>query len=242
MAADDVNALGNESGCGSLPSSIAELCKKLESHDSRLQAMEFSLQQVQDGTRIWSNIVQEGLADLNIQTQAISHQFLTVQKRNLEMAMENDTAVSKRLFVLEKQMQGVQTMFQDDPDAVARLLKTERQLQELQLIIKEIQHRGVHDAKHSHEKVVEHLRVLDATCLRLEQNQNVQLKEKSPKYLSLLHLDEKQHLKVRKPPQPTLQAEQTKKHDSAQFWLRNKQWRTMSRSTRRFPDACQACA
>lgn len=200
----NVNAWGSCSGgSGRRPSSVVGLCEDMELHESRFQVIESSLRDMQDDMRIWRDLVQEGLADLSIQLKAMSQQSRVAQKRNLEVVMEKDAAVSKRLFEVEKQMQGIQMTIQKDPNVVARLCTTERHLQELQSTINKMQHQDFQDVQHGHDKVVDQLHVLRDTCLRLEKTL-----EKSPQQMSLLHPDQKLHLQVHEPPQPELKGGQ----------------------------------
>lgn len=194
-----------ESKCDPLPSCVVELWKKLEATDSRLSAIESSIRELQDGARIWSNITQEGLADLSMQVKAVEGRVF--QKQNLGMAMENGAAVSHRLFTVEKRMQAMQTKVEDSLDMFACLSKTDRQLQEMQSAINEMQFPGFQDVLHRHDKIIEDHRVLHSASLPLKQDKVIHL-ESSQDLSSLPHY-EKQQEQMGKPSWPQPQAQQT---------------------------------
>jgi len=180
--------------------------KLVETHEARLLVMESSRLEVRDSIRVWSNILQEGLADLSMQMKAISQVIRWVQQRHPETATEIDSVVSRNLFKVEEQMQAMSRKIQEDPDVVARLSKVEERLQILQSTIQETQrhsHQEVQrshvDLQRNHDQVVDHIHVLEQLCLRMEQKQNTYLLESPQQLLSLLH----------RRPQPQTQSEQT---------------------------------
>jgi len=112
--------------------------EQLEGRDSRLLVLESSVREVQNSMQIWSNIIQDGLADLSMQVKA-AMQGCRVRRLHVESELEDDSSISERLSKVEQQMQRLQTRVRADLEGGARIVKLEREMQGLQTNMQEIQ-------------------------------------------------------------------------------------------------------
>jgi len=137
---------------GPFPNSV-DLRRQMETKegkDSRLSVVELSLREVQsnlrevqDSVRVWTGIVQEGLADLSMKIKVITHGNRSVERQHLTSVTED----SERLSKVEQQLHAMETSVHAYPDLVARISMAERQLKELQANIQESENMQVSKIK-----------------------------------------------------------------------------------------------
>lgn len=138
---------------------IVELREQLESRDSRLSVVESSVREVQNSMQIWSDIIRDGLADLNMQMKAAT-QGPRVRPKHVESASEDDFNVFERLSKVEQRMQTMQTMAQEDCELNARIVSFEKRMQALQGNMTEMQDQCFRVLQDSFDKLNERLNVL----------------------------------------------------------------------------------
>jgi len=114
-----------------------ELRNELEGRDSRLSVVESTVREVKNSMHLWSNIIQDGLADLNMHVRVMQGRH--VKRMHAESESEDDSNISERLSKVEQQMQRMQTRVQEDLEVGARIVKFEKHVRALQVNIEEIQ-------------------------------------------------------------------------------------------------------
>lgn len=146
--------------CAPSDKHVAQLLQHLEKTDSRLSVVESALRQVQGSMHTWSDIVQEGLADLSVQVHAVKI------GRNIESM--DDSKASVRLSKVEKQVQSMQMEGQEAMELDARIVKLEKQLQELQAGVLEMQPQGCQKTQRRNKELKERLEAFKGTCDKLD--------------------------------------------------------------------------
>jgi len=114
----------------SSPFHILELWQQAERTDARLATVESSLHEVQNSLQLWGGMLQDGLADLRVEIQAVKHAQRHVHLMHLGNEKEDVSKLSERLSKAEQQLQTLERKGQEEPEIDALMFKLEQHLQE----------------------------------------------------------------------------------------------------------------
>jgi len=115
----------------SLPS-VTEPYRQVHDTDSRLLAVEAGLRDVQNSVQIWSNITQDGLADLSVKVNVVSQDRFVKQQRNFESETMDDSKILSRLYEVEQQLRALQVDSEETLPLMEYICRLEQKLQEFQ--------------------------------------------------------------------------------------------------------------
>jgi len=149
---------------GILSVSHADLMMHLERRDARLSILE-------DQVQIWSNIIQDGLADLSMQVKAVARGHHSMEQKDCET--KADDSACKRLSDVEILVQATQAKALDDLELLARMFQTEHQILRRLASSQEQQCKHLKEVQDSSHELIEQINVLRERCSRLEYDQEM---------------------------------------------------------------------
>jgi len=141
--------------------------------EARLSAVESGLREVQNSMRLWSGIVQDGLADLSVEIQAVKQWQRRIHQLHLDHEKEDVSDASERL-----------VKAQEEPELGQRMSKFEQQMREMHETIQKLQFKQLHDVREDRNGLNQTYDMLNESWLRLPQSPCTQHVEFHPVSLS----------------------------------------------------------
>eukprot|EP00419_Tripos_fusus_P062272 CAMPEP_0172917904 /NCGR_PEP_ID=MMETSP1075-20121228/199150_1 /TAXON_ID=2916 /ORGANISM="Ceratium fusus, Strain PA161109" /LENGTH=334 /DNA_ID=CAMNT_0013777447 /DNA_START=12 /DNA_END=1016 /DNA_ORIENTATION=+ len=153
-------------------SSIHEVWKLLEAMDRRQSSLESNVRDLRNTVQLWSDIIQEGLADLSVQMKVVTLKHRCEQRMHSNIQAEDESTVIEQLSNIEQRKQTKHSKIQEGPEFDAHMCKAEKQLQELQMSVRDMKLKWFNGAQGCRDQRSEHFNGVDRSCAQVKLIEN----------------------------------------------------------------------